>query len=366
MDFLLLDPTFKTIRVLDRFESFIWTDRYCDYGDFELYTVANLDLITVIRKIISGDDYYIWSSDTDHVMIVEFFQISTDAEYGNFLRVTGRSLESILSRRIVWGQVNLNGNLQEKLKYLIERQCGASAEATRKIPNFVFEMSTDPKITALKIDTQFTGNNLLDAVKTVCSEKNIGFKITLNDDNQFVFKLYSGSDRSYNQLENPNIVFSPKFENIINSDYRYSKENLRSVTLVGGEGEGSARTYVTVGNNSLTGLKRRELFTDARDLTSKTSEGNDISASEYQAKLVQRGNEKLSDMKADQLYEGEIDTTRMFRYNEDFFMGDIVQFESDYAFESRVRITEYIYSENREGTKSYPTFEFIEEEDESI
>lgn len=356
----MLDSEFKTISVLDRFESFIWTDRYSSYGDFELYTLASLELIRTIKNI-HNNDYYVWSNISDHVMIVENYEITTDSEYGDHLRITGRSLESILQRRIVWGQTNVTGNLQTKLTELIGNQCMGYAGETRRIPGFTIEQSADPKITSLKIDTQFTGDNLYDAVKKVCDEKKIGFKITLNDENKFVFKLYSGSDRSYDQLENPFVIFSPKFENIINSDYRYNKENYKTVALIGGEGEGSDRTYVVSGDNQSKGLLRKELFVDARDLTSKTEDGADLSASEYQNKLTSRGNEKLSDFKIDQYYDGEIDTSRMFKYNEDFFMGDIVQFESDYAFESRVRITEYIYSESKDGVQSYPTFEFVEE-----
>ncbi len=54
---------------------------------------------------------------------------------------------------------------------------------------------------------------------------------------QFVFELYAGFDRSYDQTENPYVIFSPKFENIINSNYIESKASLKTVTLVGGEGE---------------------------------------------------------------------------------------------------------------------------------
>lgn len=62
------------------------------------------------------------------------------------------------------------------------------------------------------------------------------------------------------------LVFSPKFENIINSNYMESMSSLKTTTLIGGEGEGSARRYTIVGGGS--DLYRRELFTDARDIQS--------------------------------------------------------------------------------------------------
>ena len=113
--------------------------------------------------------------------------------------------------------------------------------ADRKISNFVFVPSADPKITSLKIDNQYTGDCLYDVIKGLCEENDIGFKIVLTDENKFAFSLYAGVDRSYEQTENPYVVFSPNFENIINSNYYSSRASFRNVTLVAGEGEGASR-----------------------------------------------------------------------------------------------------------------------------
>ena len=183
-------------------------------------------------------------------------QITSDTEDGNHVTVTGRSLESILDRRIVWGQKLLSGNLQNGIKTLLNENVISPSDSNRKIPNFIFKESIDPAITKLKLEAQYTGDNLYDVIQKICEEQGIGFKITLNDKKQFVFELYAGFDRSYDQTENPYVIFSPKFENIINSNYIESKASLKTVTLVGGEGEGAGRRYTTVGGGS--GLNRRE------------------------------------------------------------------------------------------------------------
>lgn len=72
--------------------------------------------------------------------------------------------------------------------------------------------------------------------KNCAIPKNVGFRIKLSDDNKFVFKLYAGADRSYDQFTNPYVIFSPKFENVINTNYLESKKTLKTVTLVAGEG----------------------------------------------------------------------------------------------------------------------------------
>lgn len=176
----------------------------------------------------------------------------------------------------------------------------------------------------------------------------------------FEFPLYAGSDRSYDQTRNPYVIFSPKFENIINSNYIESKASLKTVTLVGGEGEGADRRYTTVGGGS--GLNRRELFTDARDISSNVGSDDALTDAEYMAQLQQRGKEKLAENVSITSFEGETETTIMFQYGKDFFNGDIVQIANEYGHETKARILEIVRSEDKDGYSVYPTFKTIEQE----
>lgn len=357
MDLTVLNTSLDAIAMIDTYVSFIWTDRYYSSGDFELYAGMGYDSLNHIMQ-----DYYLQSRDSEHVMIIEKILINSDTENGNHITVTGRSLESILDRRIVWGQKTISGNLQNGIKTLLDENVISPADSNRKISNFIFEVSTDPAITALKIEAQYTGDNLYDVIQKICEERSIGFKVTLDDNKQFVFKLYAGTDRSYDQTAVPYVIFSPNFENIINSSYIESKTSLKNITLVGGEGEGAARKYTTVGDGN--GLNRRELFTDARDISSDVGDDVVLTDAEYTALLQQRGKEKLSEHKDVTSFEGQAETTIMFRYGEDFFIGDVVQIANEYGHETKARILEIVMSENEEGTSVYPTFKTINEEGE--
>lgn len=355
MEMMTLDTSFKAQKIIDTFKSLIWTDRYSEYGDFEIYVAATTEMLNIFVP-----DYYIWSENSEHVMIIEDRSIESDIESGNFLLISGRSLESILTRRIVWAQTILNGYLEGQIEKLLNENVIKPSIAARKIDNFIFEKSGDSYIASLKVTAQFTGDNLYDAIKSMCDNVGIGFKITLNDKNQFVFKLYNGNDRSYSQDVNPYVVFSPNFENLISSNYVESSNTLKNVALVAGEGEGSDRRTYIVGDSTQKGLSRREMFVDARDISSSTDDGT-LTDDEYNAQLAQRGDEKLSENKATQSFEGQAETTQLYKYNEDFFMGDICEYENEYGMESRVRITEYIHSEDSNGTESYPTFTVLED-----
>ena len=258
------------------------------------------------------------------------------------------------------GMKLLSGNLQNGIKTLLNENVISPSDSNRKISNFIFKESTDSAITKLKLEAQYTGDNLYDVIQKICEEQGIGFKITLNDEKQFVFELYAGSDRSYDQTENPYVIFSPKFENIINSNYIESKASLKTVTLVGGEGEGAGRRYTTVGGGS--GLNRRELFTDARDISSNVGSDDALTDAEYMAQLQQRGKEKLAENVSITSFEGETETTIMFQYGKDFFNGDIVQIANEYGHETKARILEIVRSEDKDGYSVYPTFKTIEQE----
>jgi hypothetical protein len=354
MELTLLNTSLDAIAIVDDYKSAIWTDRYQEHGDFEIYTPVSSDILAVFKQ-----DYYLQNRDSEHVMIVEKLLIKTNVELGNHVTITGRSLESILKRRIVWKQRSISGNLQNGIKTLLYENVISPIDPDRKIDNFIFEESTDERIMSLKIDAQYTGDELYDVISKICKEHDIGFKVTLNSYKQFVFKLYMGVDRSYEQTENPYVIFSPNFENIVNSNYIESKSALKNVTLIGGEGEGSDRRYTTVGSAS--GLDRRELFTDARDVSSRTEDDKTLTEDEYNAKLKQRGEEKLGENIDIVSFEGEIEATMMFRYREDFFDGDIIQIANEYGHETKARIIEMTTSENEQGTSVYPTFSTITE-----
>lgn len=355
MDIFVLNQKFETIDIIDNYESLIWTDRYFEYGDFELYLPMQLSLLSSLQK-----DNYLYIRESEHVMIIEDFEISTDAEIGSRLTVTGRSLESILERRIVWGQKTYSGTIHAIVKKMITDAIISPSIAARKISNFKFQDCSDESVNGESIELQFTGDNLYDAVSVLCQTVRAGFQITLDADNNFVFSLYSGKDRSYEQDANPYVVFSPSFENIIDSRYLETNSSYRNVTLVAGEGEGSSRKTVTVGSAS--GLSRREVFTDARDISSTTDDGT-LSTTKYNNLLKERGNEKLEECVASTEFEGKAETTRMFQYGEDFFMGDIVQIANEFGMEGRAYITAIIRSQNEEGLSVYPTFETINTEE---
>ena len=199
---------------------------------------------------------------------------------------------------------------------------------------------------------QCTGDNLYDVVTKLCAEHNIGFKVMLTDDNRFRFKLYTGIDHSYQQIENPYVVFSPSMDNLVNGKYLESSVAYKNAALVGGQGQGNERTYATAYSREETYLDRREMFVNATDITNENEN--------YVAQLQQRGKEKLTETSDISAFEGSVDAT-MYKYRVDYNLGDIVQLSDDYGHDERVRVVEVVISDGEGGYLVYPTFESLEE-----
>lgn len=355
MEVLVLNTDFVAVGVIDSFKSLIWTDRYDSYGDFELCLAIESTIPDYVKE-----DYYLWIRESEHCMIIEEISINSDIEDGNYMLITGRSLESILERRIIWGQRIFTGNLQTSIQTMLTEAFITPSIADRKIGNFIFELCDDPKITALTIDVQFNGEDLYTVINKLCATNNIGFKIVLDESNSFVFSLYAGADRSYAQDANPYVVFSPGFENILSSNYYMSKTGLKTITLVAGEGEGADRKTTVVGSGS--GLNRRELFTDARDISSRIDGGGTMSDAEYIAKLQTKGKETLAENIFRTAFDGEVEATQVFVYGEDFFIGDVVQIANGYGHEGQAYISELVMSQSDDGISVFPTFQKVQEE----
>lgn len=344
MDIYVKDTDFNVVGVIDAFSSVIWSERYNKPGDFEIYTPVTDAMLGLLR-----DGYYLTRTDTDRVMIVKDSDITTDVENGNFMSVTGPSLESILSRRIVWSQTTVSGKVELCIRRLITENIIDPAIPERKIPNFrLGEIHGFPDT----MDMQITGKDLGEVVSNICVAYGFGYKITLEND-IFVFDLYRGANRSYTQTENPYVVFSPEFENLLNSDYQYTKSGFKNVVLVAGEGEGLERRIKAVGNAS--GLERYEMFSDARNTSSNNGE---ISDDEYYRQLEEDGKEILFENLPTENFTGGVDYVSPYKYGHDYYMGDIVQVINEYKIGASPRIVETIETEDENGYSLIPTFEY--------
>ena len=380
MEFMVLDKNYDGITMIDTFTSAIWTVRYDEAGDFEIYTPVRLDYIQAMQI---GN--YLWNRDSDRLMVIETVEIETDAEEGPQLIVTGRSLESILDRRIVTSSQNFSGNLQSVLFAIIQNEV-ISSGGTRRIPGFSLKTSSDSRITSISIsELSIRGENVYDVVCSLCQANKVGWRILPKGAGGFEFELYVGVDRSYAQSVNPYVTFSPSFENLLNSNYiRSFKSYKNSIYAVGSyqkevilqnkykddNGEWVVEEQTTYEEAEVvtwqysetatpSGLARREMFIDNGGVNDGEQGGEYAT---WNAVNKEKAIAELGEHQTTTAFEGELEATRQYIYREDFNIGDIVQVENEFGITGTVYISEIVFSQDANGITITPTFTSTEDE----
>lgn len=445
MEVYVLNKDLIPIGVVDNYNSFIWTERYAEAGDFELTIPASKQAVDLFQQ-----DYYLKIKDSNELMIIETITIKTENR-AQYMTVAGRSLVSLLDRRVVLGTRMFNTEGQNNIEDMDQNvwqiinkivnenvvdpesnpineesselhlvKYNNTIKSFRKISeigitNSEYQNNTvlNPygKITDKKpTNIQFNGENVYDAVKTMCDKYHLGFTITYHPDNvnknlpPFIFYIYDGQNRISDRSEpnsdkqppktdgtyNTSVVLSPSFENITNISYASTKNGFKNVLLaIGDEAKTQGSTQNTYAIIDFLGreinpddpdfpdevpdyLKGMYLRESIQDLSSEvTMDGNnakeegytELTDEEYQKVLIKRAYDILNDQnKALDAFDGEIVNNNSYKVKEDYDLGDIIEMSDDLGHSKWMRVTEIIYSHTQNGYKIYPTLALYEKD----
>lgn len=356
MDLYLMSGLSGPIDIVDTFESLIWNMQFFGMSEFQLVvpgTKTNISRFAVNRYLVRADDMS--GKEYRNVMVIEGSELSFDVERGWVLTLSGRGLKSICARRVIWQQTNLSGTVEEGIRQVITDNLISPKLAARKISNFTLAAKKNFPET---FDVQLLGENIAEWLVEICPGYGIGWDVYIKN-GKYVFELKKGTDRTYEQTTVTPVVFSPEFDNLISSAYSRSREEFRNAALVGGEGEGVDQRTTMVG--TATGLNRYEDYIDGSGVSSN---GEIITLETYLKMLSDYGKEQLASTQvSEEKFEGSVIPDGLYKLNEDYFLGDLVQIENENNISAVTRITEIIYSEDENGWALTPTFSNWEGED---
>lgn len=372
---MILDSKFELIDILDAFETFYWNDRYNATGDFEIRMPILVNHLEFIRI-----NNYISIKESDRLMIIEDVTTTTDPEQGDKLVISGRSLDSILTRRIVWRKLEMNGPIQSIIQSLLTQNIISPSDSRRAVPGFTFTPSTDTAVTTPTGELQAFGDGLYETIAGLCQANNLGFKVLPSGQGGFVMSLYAGLDRSWKQEERVPVVFSNNYENLLDSNYIQTEVEYISNSLV--RGDDDEITMEVLRRPERTGLARREMFidtglqpeeqeieypvTDDGGNTHTETETIKIYDQQYYNAMLLEAKVEMAKHKVTEAFDSKVDTTHQFFYEKDYNLGDIVQVENRYGFEGRCRITEVMRSRDASGPKLVPTFIMVDENGDEV
>lgn len=264
----VLDKNLEQIGIIDSYTSLIWANRYAEKGDCELYIEATTTNLNLLRK---GN--YLIRHDDEMVCRIETIELDTDIENGNYIIVTGYDVKKILDQRVIWGQSNVDGSVEDYIRDLVYKSLVNPNLSARQIRNengranfFLGDKANFNEV----VSEQNSYKNVGEKIREFCTKYKWGYKVIVDDiTKNFYFLMYNGTDRS------DYVVFSPDYENLISTKYKEDSSNLANVALVAGEGEGSDRARNVSGYGE--SLDRNEIYVDAKDI-SRTIKWGDLIA----------------------------------------------------------------------------------------
>ena len=321
------NDTFDALGQINQFTSLIWPDKFNGYTTFELNAPLTDENKTLIKK---GN--VIWCGG-DNAAIIEIIESNTNEDGQKTYKVKGRTLEMILTTRIIWGTYVCQGKHSSTAMYeIVDSQCVNPAQTNRKIP--FLECAEDEQLGNL-ISFQKTGGEVYDSLITLATEAELGFSVLFRPrQKKLIFKVNQGVDRTImlqSDQGSPLVVFSTDLDDILSSSYYTNDQDKKTTAYVAGEGEGEDRKYIVSGDNASPGFLRRELYVDARDLQSEVFNPEDgssttINEDDYRDMLNDRGKEKLAQNTITESFEAKMRVVGdiQYRYGVDYFKGDKV------------------------------------------
>ena len=320
------NDTFDALGQINQFTSLIWPDRFNGYTSFELNMPLTDENKTLIKK-----GHIIWCGG-DNAAMIEIIQSDTDDNGQKTYKVKGRTLEMLLTTRIIWGTYLCQGKHSSTAMYeIVDTQCVNPTQTNRKIP--FLECAEDEQLGRL-ISFQKTGGEVYDSLVNIATEAELGFNILFRPrEKKLIFEVDEGVDRTLALQSNsgsPLVVFSTDLEDILSSSYYTNDQDTKSTAYVAGEGEGADRKFIISGDNASPGFLRRELYVDARDLQSEVfnEDGTTttINEDDYRDMLNDRGKEKLAEHVVTESFEAKMRVIGdiQYHYGIDYFKGDKV------------------------------------------
>ena len=179
-----INGIYQKTALIDYASSVIWVQRFVDAGEFELYVPASRKLL----ELFTDQTILTRAGDDENAMIFEKMSLTTDDENGDYLTITGRSIDSIIERRIVPKQTSFTGTAENCIRKLITENIISPSDSNRKID--IFSLGNTNGFSE-KIDKQVTGKNLFTTIKEICQANEYGFRCRFVG-GRIVFELYKG------------------------------------------------------------------------------------------------------------------------------------------------------------------------------
>lgn len=130
----------KTLELLDILNSatgFIWTDRFSEPGEFEIWCNATP---TVMDLLVVGN--FVWAEGST-IGIIEAKELSTDSTGAIQINIKGRTSECLLERRAVQPRIQVTGAVSTVMRKLVQENVTDPTDPNRMISIILLNFSQE-------------------------------------------------------------------------------------------------------------------------------------------------------------------------------------------------------------------------------
>jgi hypothetical protein len=299
---------------IDDYSSAYFTRSWYGAGSFSIQTNFN----TVHAGDLQKGRVVMFGKDKYRCGIITQLEKALDenGKGSQIVTASGYEIPFIFGTRIILPSAaseyyEVTNSAETVMKSLIAAQCGSGADADRRFTGLTIDADQDRGATyVLKCRYNTT---VLAELEKIAKASDVGYFIYIDENAKtFNFEISLGLDRTATQSTNPRAIFSDNYDTIKNASLSTSDNQYRNYAYVAGQGAGTNRTVREVYTTSTepTGFDRKEIFVDARDLSTNTD-------------LDSRGGAKLGELTIQTTVNGSPLTYSPLVYRTDYDLGDI-------------------------------------------
>lgn len=339
----VFDKNLRKINTIRKYTFAQYVDKFRDIGTFKI----TAQLVDENLYLLQDSQFYVLFDGVVFGRVDKVLKDS-DSEYDKTIEITGQLAPVFFTQRVNYKTINYNGTTARYVGALISHNIPTDKSDPRHLDiNVKYEDEDYLDANCRKISRKKTGGYMWDEMSLAMKQDNLGVFFEPNFDSlknisdedgtqiqAWNLTVSAGKDRTKDNTQgNTPIVFSQSVSNIKRSTYALNSEDYCNSAVVAGEGEGDARKWFTFDVNSKeskfepnSGWGLRELFIDARDIQSKTEDGETtMTDEEYKKALNDRADSKAVDSMLTKSYSSTVILANdKYVYNRDYKKGDIV------------------------------------------
>lgn len=332
IELLVFDLNFSLLGEISEYKELTIERFYTKISRMTLRIAATKEIIELLKhnNILVVND----SKDKDnndrfkYGYIIQYFYYTDEDE--TEVEVYAYSLNFLLSLRSIPVQQFYSGNVEDVIKSFININCINPTNENRVMQNLRLAPNNGIDVV---VESSAFGVRLDEHCFSLCNENDMSIDILMNhEDKKFDVVTWQGLDKSVLQNENPHVMFSKEFDNIINQKYTSNITDHKTTAIVAGEvKEGNERTTVVV-NDEKSGYERRELFIDSSLTSSYNDDNNNVvnlPEEEYKNILITEGREIIKEYPIVETFESEVDRKSQYVFGVDYNVGDKVSIKND-------------------------------------